>query len=230
MANDSKDSILKNTGLITLCTLGSRVTGLLRTWAMAFALGNTLLTSAYQIAYNMPSMIYELAASGLLATAFLPLYLLQKEKKGDGEAYKFASNILTLTIVLLGILALACSVFSPLVIETQTFTVGQGDSKTLAIFFFRIFAIQILFYGVGAVITGILNAERTYLMPSLAPVMNNIVVTVEFAERSVAIGSSPMAGRLYSARTLFSISFRISGCSFRVRLAASRPWPKRSSP
>ena len=161
MANDSKDSILKNTGLITLCTLGSRVTGLLRTWAMAFALGNTLLTSAYQIAYNMPSMIYELAASGLLATAFLPLYLLQKEKKGNGEAYKFASNILTLTIVLLGILALACSVFSPLVIETQTFTVGQGDSKTLAIFFFRIFAIQILFYGVGAVITGILNAERT---------------------------------------------------------------------
>ena len=87
MANDSKDSILKNTGLITLCTLGSRVTGLLRTWAMAFALGNTLLTSAYQIAYNMPSMIYELAASGLLATAFLPLYLLQKEKKGNGEAY-----------------------------------------------------------------------------------------------------------------------------------------------
>ena len=143
MANDSKDSILKNTGLITLCTLGSRVTGLLRTWAMAFALGNTLLTSAYQIAYNMPSMIYELAASGLLATAFLPLYLLQKEKKGNGEAYKFASNILTLTIVLLGILALACSVFSPLVIETQTFTVGQGDSKTLAIFFFRIFAFYI---------------------------------------------------------------------------------------
>ena len=162
MANDSKDSILKNTGLITLCTLGSRVTGLLRTWAMAFALGNTLLTSAYQIAYNMPSMIYELAASGLLATAFLPLYLLQKEKKGNGEAYKFASNILTLTIVLLGILALACSVFSPLVIETQTFTVGQGDSKTLAIFFFRIFAIQILFYGVGAVITGILNANLPY--------------------------------------------------------------------
>ena len=83
LANDSQDSIIKNTGLITLCTLGSRVTGLLRTWAMAFALGNTLLTSAYQIAYNMPAMIYELAASGVLATAFLPLYLLMKEKEGN---------------------------------------------------------------------------------------------------------------------------------------------------
>ena len=178
MANDSQDSIIKNTGLITLCTLGSRVTGLLRTWAMAFALGNTLLTSAYQIAYNMPAMIYELAASGVLATAFLPLYLLMKEKEGNRGAYDFASNILSITIIALGILTLACSFFSPAVIETQTFTVDQGESKELAIFFFRIFAIQILLYGVGAVITGILNAERTYLMPSLAPVINNIVVTV----------------------------------------------------
>lgn len=203
MANDSQDSIIKNTGLITLCTLGSRVTGLLRTWAMAFALGNTLLTSAYQIAYNMPAMIYELAASGVLATAFLPLYLLQKEKHGNKQAYDFASNILSITIIILGLLTLACSVFSPLVIETQTFTVSEGDSKTLAIFFFRIFAIQILLYGVGAVITGILNAERTYLMPSLAPVINNIVVTIvmfgfvplsawnqEFALWWLAIGTS----------------------------------------
>ncbi|MEF2560306.1 MAG: murein biosynthesis integral membrane protein MurJ [Eggerthellaceae bacterium] len=203
MANDSSDSIIKNTGLITLCTLGSRVTGLLRTWAMAFALGNTLLTSAYQIAYNMPAMIYELAASGVLATAFLPLYLLQKEKHGDSEAHNFASNILSMTIVILGLLALACSVFSPAVIETQTFTISDGDSKTLAIFFFRIFAVQILLYGVGAVITGILNAERTYLMPSLAPVINNIVVTIvmfafvplsawnqEFALWWLAIGTS----------------------------------------
>lgn len=178
MGNNSTNTIAKNTGLMTLATLGSRITGLLRTWAMAFALGNTLLTSAYQIAYNMPAMIYELAASGILATAFLPLYLLMKEKKGTRLAYKFASNILTLTIVALGILTLVCSVFSPLVIETQTFTQTGGESKELAIFFFRIFAVQILFYGVGAVITGILNAERTFLIPSLAPVINNIVVTI----------------------------------------------------
>lgn len=203
MANDSQDSIIKNTGLITLCTLGSRVTGLLRTWAMAFALGNTMLTSAYQIAYNMPAMIYELAASGVLATAFLPLYLLQKEKKGDEGAYSFASNILSITIIVLGVLTLACSFFSPAVIETQTFTVDEGDSKTLAIFFFRVFAVQILLYGVGAVITGILNAERMYLMPSLAPVVNNIVVTIvmfgfvplsawseEFALWWLAVGTS----------------------------------------
>lgn len=178
MANDSSSSILKNTSLITLATLGSRITGLLRTWAMAFALGNTLLTSAYQIAYNLPSMIYDLAVGGVLATAFLPLYLLQKEREGDKGAQKFSSNILSITLIILGVLALLCSIFAPAVIETQTFTVESGSSKDLSIFFFRVFAIQILFYGLGAVITGILNAERVFLIPSLAPVMNNVVVIV----------------------------------------------------
>ena len=203
MANDSNSSIIKNTSLITLATLGSRITGLLRTWAMAFALGNTLLTSAYQIAYNLPSMIYDLAVGGVLATAFLPLYLLQKEKQGDEGAQKFSSNILSITLIILGVLTLLCSIFAPVAIETQTFTVESGDSKNLSIFFFRIFAVQILFYGLGAVITGILNAERIFLIPSLAPVMNNIVVIItmfgfvplsswnsEFAMWWLAIGTS----------------------------------------
>ncbi len=178
MVNDSNSSILKNTSLITLATLGCRVTGLLRTWAMAFALGNTLLTSAYQIAYNLPSMIYDLAVGGVLATAFLPLYLLQKEKEGDYGAQKFSSNILSITLIILGVLTLLCSIFAPAVIETQTFTIESGSSKDLSTFFFRIFAVQILLYGLGAVITGILNAERVFLVPSLAPVMNNVVVIV----------------------------------------------------
>ena len=140
MANDSSSNIIKNTSLITLATLTSRVTGLVRTWAMAFALGNTVLASAYNIAYNMPAMIYELAATGILATAFLPLYLLQKEKNGDSGAQTFASNILTLTTIVLGLLALACSIFSAQVIETQTFAGGDPAAKEMAIFFFRVFA------------------------------------------------------------------------------------------
>ncbi|MEG1512451.1 MAG: murein biosynthesis integral membrane protein MurJ [Raoultibacter sp.] len=176
--SEADNSILKNTGIMTAATLLSRMTGLLRTWAMAFALGNTLLTSAYQIAYNMPSMIYELAASGILGTAFLPLYLLSKERNGKEGADRFSSNILSIVVIGLGALALAGSFFAPQVIATQTFTVQNSESQELAIFFFRIFSVQILLYGLGAVITSILNAERVFIVPSLAPVLNNIVVII----------------------------------------------------
>ena len=38
--------------LISICTIVSRITGFARTWAMAFALGSTLLSSSYQVANN----------------------------------------------------------------------------------------------------------------------------------------------------------------------------------
>ena len=166
---------------MSIATLGSRVTGLVRTWAMAFALGNTLVTSAYQVANNMPNMVYELVAGGLLGAAFIPVYLLQRERRGDAGGNSFACNMLNLTIIVLGVLSVLCTVFAPQVIATQTFTVeGSAEVSQHAVLFFRIFAIQILFYGVGGIVTGILNANRVYFLPSLAPALNNAIVIASF--------------------------------------------------
>lgn len=117
-------SVARSTALMTVATLGSRATGLIRTWAMAFALGNGLVTSAYQVANNMPNVIYELVAGGLLAAAFLPVYLSQKENLGEEGGNRFANNLLNLAIVVLGILSILATVFAPQVIATQTFTVS----------------------------------------------------------------------------------------------------------
>lgn len=180
-AQAGSSSVARSTTLMSIATLGSRVTGLVRTWAMAFALGNTLVTSAYQVANNMPNMVYELVAGGLLGAAFIPVYLLQRERRGDAGGNSFACNMLNLTIIVLGVLSVLCTVFAPQVIATQTFTVeGSAEVSQHAVLFFRIFAIQILFYGVGGIVTGILNANRVYFLPSLAPALNNAIVIASF--------------------------------------------------
>lgn len=174
-------SVAKSTALMSVATLGSRATGLIRTWAMAFAIGNSFLTSSYQIANNMPNTIYELVVGGILGAAFIPLFLLQKEERGEAGANRFACNVLNLFIVILGILTLLAIVFAKEVIWTQTFAEGSSQEViSHAVRFFQIFAIQILFYGIGGVITGILNARRVYFLPSLAPALNNIIVIVSF--------------------------------------------------
>lgn len=169
-------SVAHSTAAISMATLVSRGTGFLRTWATAFALGNTVITSAYQVANDMPNMVFELVAGGLLSTAFLPIYLRQREK-GEHEADVFGSNILSISLLLLGIITLLATVFAPQIMFTQTFMTG-GEDQQLATFFFRIFAIQIMFYGVGGIIGGILNARRRFVWPALGPVFNNIVVIV----------------------------------------------------
>ncbi len=166
---------------MSAATLLSRITGLVRTWAMAFALGNSLITSAYQVANNMPNVVFDFVAGGLLGAAFIPVYLLEKERKKKDGGNEFACNLLNLTIVVLGVLTLLSSFFAPQLIATQTFTVGSSDEVVeLSVLFFRIFAFQIVFYGISGIVTAVLNANRVYFLPAVAPALNNICVIVSF--------------------------------------------------
>ena len=66
---------------------------------------------------------------------------------------------------------------------TQTFTPAARESTAViksANFFFAFFAIQIVVYGAGSILSGLLNAHREYLWPSLGPVFNNLVVIAVF--------------------------------------------------
>lgn len=165
--------------LISICTIISRITGFARTWAMAFALGATFVSSSYQVANNLPNMLYELVMGGMLATAFLPVYLSVKKKLGKKQSEEYASNLLTIVVLGLGVVSLLCMAFPAQVIYTQTFYSDQ-EQMSLSVFFFRFFAIQVVFYGASSIISGLLNANRNYLWGAIAPVFNNIIVIVTF--------------------------------------------------
>ena len=171
--------------LMTAATLLSRITGLLRTWAMAFALGNTLIASAYNVANNMPNIIFELVAGGILTAAFLPLYLTLKEQEGQARSDTYASNLLNITFLVLSCISIICIVGAPYAVATQTFSAQSPEVSAVAIVLFRIFAIQILLYGLGGIFSIILNAHRKYFLTSVAPTLNNIVVIAAFVTYSI---------------------------------------------
>ncbi len=169
--------VVRSTITMSMATLLSRITGFARTWACAFALGNTFLASSYQIANNIPNMIYELVAGGVLTTAFLPVYMTCLERRGKNAAGDFASNLLSIAAIVLGVVSLLASVFAPQIVATQTL-MSTPEEAEVAVYFFRFFALQVIFYGIGAIISGILNAHKSFLWPALAPVFNNIVVVI----------------------------------------------------
>ena len=172
-------SVGASAALMSVCVLFSRITGFLRTWAMAFALGSSFLSSSYQVANNLPNMLYELVMGGMLVTAFLPVYISVKKKSGTGAGNAYASNLLTLVTIFLGVLSILCMIFPAQVIYTQTFYSDQSSSA-LATFFFQYFAIQLVFYGASSIVSGLLNANRDYLWSSIAPVANNVIVIATF--------------------------------------------------
>ena len=169
---------------MSVSTTASRVAGFVRTWAMAVALGVTLtskgaipVASSFNISNNIPNMIYELLAGGVLSAMLIPIYMERLKRDGREGAFRFANILFSLVLVVLGLVALLGTLWPQPFVLTQTFTVSREKAE-LAVYLFRFFAVQIVFYGWCAVATGVLNSHRHFFASAIAPLVNNIVVIV----------------------------------------------------
>lgn len=162
---------------MSLSTALSRVTGFVRTWAIAYALGVTAFAASYNVANNIPNMIYELVAGGVISALFIPVFMEQWESESKEDAWAFASTVFNIATLALAIVAVAGTVWAEAFVRTQTFTISASDAS-LAVYFFRFFAVQVVIYGAGSVMSGILNSQRKYLWVAIGPVFNNIVVII----------------------------------------------------
>lgn len=160
---------------MAVATLVSRVTGFARTLVLVAALGlGTRLFDAYTVANVTPNTIYELVFGGALASVVVPLLVrVAADDEIDGDL--FAQRLLSLLVYGLAVVVMVTIVVAPMIVDIYApgFTSGQ---RQLAIVFTRYFMPQILFYGVSAILSAVLNARSRFASPMWAPVANNLVV------------------------------------------------------
>jgi len=230
--SDPAPSLARSTAAMSVGTILSRATGFVRQWAMAVALGVTIaakgqipIASAFNIANNIPNMIYELVAGGVLSSMFIPIFLERSRRDGEAGAFAFANTLFSLTFVVFGVVALFGTLLPQVFVWTQTFTVSAADSR-LAVYLFRFFAVQIIFYGFVALSTGILHSHRTFFATAIAPLFNNVVVIIallgfyvplrdtrpDLALVALGVGTTLGVVALFAAQVpaLLKIGFRFS--------------------
>lgn len=176
----SEQGVATSTALISALVIVSRLTGFVRTWAQAFAVGATVLASCYEVANNLPTQIYELVTAGMLVTAFLPVYVSVKKKLGQKGANEYVSNLVSIVTILTGLVTLVSFIFAEQVIWTQSFSAAEDFDASLSTWFFRFFVIEIVLYALSTIFSGVVNAERDYFWSSVAPIFNNLVVIASY--------------------------------------------------
>src|SRR5690606_6524252 len=137
---------------------------MVRIMVFAFAIGGrTVLADSYQLAYLIPSTIYEFIVGGLLSAVFIPLLVSEQEKSGKDspETWKVANLLMGAVGVLLTIAGLVGLAAAPWIIQGLT-AMGEGaaaeEKQRLATLMFRWFTPQIVLLGVNAVCMAILNS------------------------------------------------------------------------
>ncbi|MFI5797114.1 murein biosynthesis integral membrane protein MurJ [Streptomyces sp. NPDC051677] len=170
--------LLKSSAVMAAGTMVSRLTGFVRSALIVSALGVGLLGDTFQVAYQLPTMIYILTVGGGLNSVFVPqLVRAMKEDEDGGEAY--ANRLLTLVMVALGVLTVAAIAAAPVLIRLLSDSVASDPAANeVGITFVRYFLPSIFFMGVHVVMGQILNARGKFGAMMWTPVLNNIVIIV----------------------------------------------------
>lgn len=178
-------------GQVGTFTMASRLLGFLRWVVQAATVGSGAMAGAYSSANQIPNVFYEVVVGGALAGTVVPL-LAGAIAHGQREKVReTASGLLGLTLALLVPLAVLMALFAePLaqLLVTSDTRMGAdkaaiaywGGSHQLVVAFLRMFALQIPLYGLGVVLTGVLQAYNRFTWPALAPIFSSLVVMLTY--------------------------------------------------
>jgi putative peptidoglycan lipid II flippase len=219
------EALGRPTAIMSIGVALSRITGLLRVSATLAALGVGVVSDTYNAANTTPNIVYELILGGILTSIFVPVFVDWKQRRGRDEAWAVAQRMLTLTLVVLAGVALAVAILAPWIMRLYLSASTNPDREAqirLGAYFLRWFIPQIVFYGVGAVATGVLQTDRRFAAAMFAPILNNLaVIATMVAFAAIRPAATPTVGDL----TLGQRSLLAAGTTLGVVAMTIALWP-----
>jgi len=176
------ESMRRATAWMALGTALSRLSGVGRILALAYALGLTHLADSYNLANTAPNMLYDIVLGGVLSATFIPVFVDRLTKRSEREAWRAISSVVTVSVVLLVTATVALWFCAPAIIDALT-VLGHGhllpatleSERAVATTLLRWFVPQVAFYGLISLATALLNTQRRFIAPMWVPIANNVV-------------------------------------------------------
>ncbi len=161
--------------------LGSRLLGVLRTVATADAFGTDPDLAAFNVAFRLPDLIFQVLAGATLGSAFIPVFARLYRREGEARAWQLASSILNLVTAGTAVLCLLAFIFAPLLVPLLAPDLGKdiGEHARLtekAVSLTRFMLLSALLFSVSGMLSGIHNARQQFLGPALAPILYNVAI------------------------------------------------------
>lgn len=168
--------------LIGGLTVLARLAGFGRILVFGRTVGTTCLGDTYQAVNAVPNIVFEVVAGGALASLVVPLLAGAADAGDRTRVRDGAAALLTWTLLLLvPVAGLVAAFAGPLARLLLAHKAGCGpDAVRVGASMLRVFAPQVPLYGVGVVLTGVLQASRRFGAPALAPLLSSLVVIATY--------------------------------------------------
>ena len=167
-------SLLKSASIVSLLTLASRITGLVRELLIAAAFGASATTDAFNVAFRIPNLLRRLFAEGAFSQAFVPILAESRTQKGDQATHDLVNAVGT---VLFGALLITCVlgvVGAPVLVWVMASGLKESGGFDAAVVMTRWMFPYIGFMSLVALSAGILNTWSRFAVPAATPVLLNL--------------------------------------------------------
>jgi putative peptidoglycan lipid II flippase len=166
-------NLLKAASTVSLLTLASRVTGLVREQLIAAAFGASAATDAFNVAFRIPNLLRRLFAEGAFSQAFVPILAATRATEGDAATQRLIDAVASVLAWALLLTSVAGVIAAPVLV----WLIGSGLKEfDLAASMTRCMFPYIGFMSLVALSAGILNTWRRFAVPALTPVLLNLSV------------------------------------------------------
>lgn len=161
-------------GTVMAAILVTQATGLLLSVVINQTFGIGAELDSFYAANRVTEVLFNLMAGGALGSAFIPTFtgLLAQEKRTT--AWKMASAVANLLIVLLSTTSVLAIVFAPQIVQHGLYLLAPGESLgqiELTTRMLRTMLPTVLVFGLSGLVMGILNAHQRFWLPAIAPAM-----------------------------------------------------------
>ncbi len=131
---------------------------------------------AFNVANNMPDLIFSLFAGGALAMAFIPVFAEYLNLAEQDQSWKLFSKVVSLLFLVTTAISLLVAALAPTLVRSQ-FGIAPGFSEPqqdLVVSLLRINLIATIIFSVSGIITASLQAHKHFLLPAIAPIFYNL--------------------------------------------------------
>jgi putative peptidoglycan lipid II flippase len=160
-----------STAIFSAATGLSRLLGLVREVVAANYFGARGPINAFTIAFQIPNLVRALVADAALSSAFVPVFSELLEKGERVRAWRVASTIFWLFLLVVGGLTALFVLAAPVLMPPLT-----DAYDDLAVTLSQILFPIVVLIGLFGIITGILNSYDQFSIPALTPVFWNLAI------------------------------------------------------
>ena len=170
-------SLFKAASTVSLLTLASRITGLVRDVLMASVFGASAMTDAYNVAFRLPNMFRRLFGEGAFSQAFVPVLGATLGEQGEAATRQLIDRVATVLSAVLALTCLAGVLAAPGLVWLMASGLEQDPRGfNAAVVMARWMFPYIGFMSLVALGAGILNTWRRFAVPAFTPVLLNLAM------------------------------------------------------